>query len=467
MEGPAVEKHELIEKCREQDVKFVRLVFTELYGHLRNVSIPVEELDKALNNELMFDGSSIRGYKRIEQSDMYFHPDPSTFTVLPWRGRETGQVARIICDVADPDGTPFAGDPRVQLKKVLADAKAEGFDMQCGPEAEFFLFRRDKDGDATIDPHDVGGYFDVGPLDLGEDARRDIEDTLSTMGFHLEASHHEVAIGQHEIDFRYADALTCADNLTTFRWVVKTVAARNDMHATFMAKPIHGENGSGMHVNQSLTRNGENAFFDANDELQLSSTAYGYIAGLLEHLPAITAVANPTVNSYKRLIPGYEAPVYIAWSPGNRSAAIRIPSKRGRSTRVELRTPDPTTNPYLAFAVMLAVGHGRHPARSQAAGAGQPQHLPHERGRVARGRHPRPAAQPRGRADGARERLGRVGRARRAHPRRVHLREARRVGRVPRAGPRLGDRQVPRPLLIGVACARADRSGPHGCSRVR
>jgi glutamine synthetase len=228
--------------------------------------------------------------------------------------------------------------------------------MQCGPEAEFFLFRTDKDGDATIDPHDVAGYFDVGPLDLGEDTRRDIEDTLVHMNFHLEASHHEVAVGQHEIDFRYADALTCADNLTTFRWVVKTIAARNNMHATFMAKPIHGENGSGMHVNQSLSRNGENAFFDPNDELQLSATAYGYIAGLLEHLPAITAVANPTVNSYKRLIPGYEAPVYIAWSPGNRSAAIRVPSKRGRSTRIELRTPDPTANPYLALACMLEAG---------------------------------------------------------------------------------------------------------------
>jgi glutamine synthetase len=228
--------------------------------------------------------------------------------------------------------------------------------MQVGPEAEFFLFKRTPDGQTTIDPHDDASYFDVGPHDLGEDARRDIEDTLHEMQFHLEASHHEVAIGQHEIDFRHGDALSTADNLTTFRWVVKTVAARNDMHATFMAKPIHGENGSGMHVNQSLTRNGENAFFDANDELQLSSSAYGYIAGLLEHLPAITAVANPTVNSYKRLIPGYEAPVYIAWSPGNRSAAIRIPSKRGRSTRVELRTPDPMTNPYLAFAVMLAAG---------------------------------------------------------------------------------------------------------------
>jgi glutamine synthetase len=279
--------------------------------------------------------------------------------VLPWRGRETGQVARIICDVADPDGTPFAGDPRVQLKKVLADAKAEGFDMQCGPEAEFFLFRTDKDGDATIDPHDVGGYFDVGPLDLGEDARRDIEDTLATMGFHLEASHHEVAIGQHEIDFRYADALSCADNLTTFRWVVKTVAARNNMHATFMAKPIHGENGSGMHVNQSLTRNGENAFFDANDELQLSSSAYGYIAGVLEHLPAITAVANPTVNSYKRLtarLPDGSvtwAPIWAAYGDNNRSCMLRLPYNR---PALENRGVDSAANTYLTSALMLAAG---------------------------------------------------------------------------------------------------------------
>jgi glutamine synthetase len=351
-----VDKRELIDRCREQDVKFIRLQFTELHGQLKNVSIPVEELDKALDNELMFDGSSIRGFKRIEQSDMYFLPDLETFAVIPWIGRASGNTARLICDVADPDGTPFAGDPRVQLKKVLADARAEGYEMQVGPEAEFFLFKRAPDGQTTVDPHDDATYFDVGPHDLGEDARRDIEDTLHEMGFHLEASHHEVAIGQHEIDFRHGDALSTADNLITFRWVVKAIAARNNMHATFMPKPLYGENGSGMHVNQSLSKGDSNAFFDPADSLQLSAECYGYIAGLMEHLPAITAVANPTVNSYKRLIPGYEAPVYIAWSPGNRSAAIRVPAKRGRSTRAELRTPDPTANPYLAFAAMLAAG---------------------------------------------------------------------------------------------------------------
>ena len=352
-----MDKRELIERCREDNVRFVRLQFTELYGQLKNVSIPVEELHKALDNELMFDGSSIRGYKRIEQSDMYFHPDPDTFQLLPWRERESGAVARLICDVADPDGTPFVGDPRVALKRVVQEAKDLGYTMNVGPEAEFFLFKRAADGTPLVDPHDRAGYFDVGPWDLGENTRRDIEDTLVMMGFHLEASHHEVAIGQHEIDFRHADALTCADNLITFRWVVRVIAQQHGMHATFMPKPIFGENGSGMHTNQSLTAaNGDNAFFDASDELQLSETAYGYIAGLLEHVKGITAVANPTVNSYKRLVPGYEAPVYIAWSPGNRSAAIRVPNKRGRSTRAELRTPDPTANPYLAYAAMLAAG---------------------------------------------------------------------------------------------------------------
>jgi glutamine synthetase len=351
-----VDKRELIERCREHDVKFVRLQFTELYGQLKNISIPATELEKALDNELMFDGSSIRGFKRIEKSDMYFHPDPSTFQVLPWGGRESGRTARIICDVADPDGTPFAGDPRVQLKKVMAEAKAEGYEMSVGPEAEFFLFKRGEENRPTLDPHDHASYFDVYPDDLAEDTRRDIEDELTNLGFHLEASHHEVAIGQHEIDFRHADPLTTADNLITFRWVVKHAAARNGIHATFMPKPLYGENGSGMHINQSLSRGGQNAFFDPSDDLQLSSAAYGYIAGLLEHLPALTAICNPTVNSYKRLIPGYEAPVYIAWSPGNRSAAIRIPAKRGHSTRVELRTPDPTANPYLAFACLLQAG---------------------------------------------------------------------------------------------------------------
>jgi glutamine synthetase len=351
-----MDKRDLIERCREHNVRFVRLQFSELHGALKNVSIPVEELPKALSNELMFDGSSIRGYKRIEQSDMYFHPDPETFAVLPWRQRESGAVARLICDVADPDGTPFAGDPRVALKKVVAEAAELGYAMSVGPEAEFFLFKRDANGNPTVDTHDKASYFDVAPSDLGENTRRDIEDTLASMGFKLEASHHEVAIGQHEIDFRHDDAIVTADNLITFRWVVRVVAAEHGMHATFMPKPIFGENGSGMHVNQSLAKGGENAFFDAADELQLSADAYGYIAGLLDHVPAITALANPIVNSYKRLVPGYEAPVYIAWSPGNRSAAIRIPAKRGRSTRVELRTPDPSANPYLAFAAMLAAG---------------------------------------------------------------------------------------------------------------
>ncbi len=351
-----MDNQEVMERCRRDNVAFMRLQFTEPYGAVKNVSIPVEELEKALNNELMFDGSSIRGFKRIEQSDMYFLPDPSTYAVLPWRGTEDARTARLICDVADPDGTPFAGDPRSNLKRVLKGAEDLGYKMNVGPEAEFFLFRTDADGNPTVDPHDAASYFDVAPMDRGEDCRRDIELTLQKMGFHLEAAHHEVAIGQHEIDFRHDDALTTADNLITFRMVVKVIAAHHGMHATFMAKPLHGENGSGMHVNQSLARGDENAFLDESDPLQLSSEARSYIAGILNHLPAITAVANPTVNSYKRLLPGYEAPVYIAWSPGNRSAAIRVPAKRGRSTRIELRTPDPTANPYLALACMLEAG---------------------------------------------------------------------------------------------------------------
>jgi glutamine synthetase len=351
-----MDKQEVLEQCARDSVAFVRLQFTEPYGAVKNVSIPVDELEKALDNELMFDGSSIRGFKRIEQSDMYFLPDPATYAVLPWRGTESARTARLICDVADPDGRPFAGDPRTNLRRVLKDAADLGYTMNVGPEAEFFLFKLDGDGNPTVDPHDAASYFDVAPIDRGEDCRRDIEVTLQQMGFHLEAAHHEVAIGQHEIDFRHADALATADNLITFRMVVKTIAARHGMHATFMAKPIHGENGSGMHINQSLARGDENAFLHEGDAIQLSPEARAYIAGVLEHLPAITAVANPTVNSYKRLLPGYEAPVYIAWSPGNRSAAIRVPAKRGRSTRIELRTPDPTANPYLALACMLAAG---------------------------------------------------------------------------------------------------------------
>src|SRR6476661_5780765 len=320
-----MDKQEVLERCRRDNVAFVRLQFTEPYGAVKNVSIPVEELEKALDNELMFDGSSIRGFKRIEQSDMYFLPDPATYALLPWRGNGDRNTARLICDVADPDGQPFAGDPRSNLKRVLKQAEDMGYTMQVGPEAEFFLFRLDGDGNPTVDPHDAATYFDVAPMDKGEDCRR-------------------------------GDALSTADNLITFRMVVKVIAAQHGMHATFMAKPLHGENGSGMHVNQSLSRGDENAFLDESDDLKLSTDAYSYIAGILKHLPAITAVANPTVNSYKRLLPGYEAPVYIAWSPGNRSAAIRVPAKRGRSTRIELRTPDPTANPYLALACMLAAG---------------------------------------------------------------------------------------------------------------
>ena len=349
-------KKDVLAKAKAEKVRFVRLQFTELHGQLKAVQIPVEELPKALDNEMMFDGSSIRGYKRIEQSDMYFHPDPNTFQVIPWLAGESGNVARIICDVADPDGSPFAGDPRVALKRVLADAKKMGYDMNVGPEAEFFVFDHDADGNPAVNPHDAAGYFDVGPVDKGVELRRAMDDMLLSMGFHLEASHHEVAIGQHEIDFRHATALQCADMLITFRYVIRSVAAQLGLHATFMPKPIYGENGSGMHCNQSLSKAGKNVFFDPKGEEQLSDAAMGYIAGLLEHLPAITAIANPIVNSYKRLVPGYEAPVYIAWSPGNRSAAIRIPAKRGSATRAELRTPDPTANPYLLFAVMLAAG---------------------------------------------------------------------------------------------------------------
>ncbi len=349
-------KKEFLALCKANNVRFLRLQFTELHGQLKNVQIPVEEAEKALNNEMMFDGSSIRGYKRIEQSDMYFVPDPDTFQVIPWLAGASGNVARVICDVAEPSGELFAGDPRGALKRMIAEAKKSGYTMNVGPEAEFFIFKRDAEGAPTVDTHDTAGYFDVGPMDKGEAVRRAIEDTLVQMGFHIEVSHHEVAIGQHEIGFRHADALTCADNLTTFRYVVRAIAAQNGMHATFMPKPIFGENGSGMHCNQSLAKAGKNMFFDPKGPEQLSETALGYIAGLLDHLPGITAIANPTVNSYKRLVPGYEAPVYIAWSPGNRSAAIRIPAKRGNSTRAELRTPDPTANPYLAFAVMLAAG---------------------------------------------------------------------------------------------------------------
>lgn len=341
---------------KDLNVRFIRLQFTDIFGVLKNVSISNAQLDKALDGELMFDGSSIEGFVRIEESDMYLRPDPSTFLILPWHNGSEGAVARLICDVYNPDGTPFAGCPRCNLKRVLAEAEAMGFSMNVGPEAEFFLFHTDDDGKPTLHTHDQASYFDLAPVDRGENARRDMVLALEELGFEVEASHHEVAPGQHEIDFKYSDALDTADKIATFRFVVRSIAQRHRLHATFMPKPIIGIPGSGMHLNQSLMRDGENAFYDPAGAYQLSPVALSYIAGLLEHAPAVTAITNPTVNSYKRLVSGFEAPVYIAWSHRNRSPLIRIPAKRGLSTRIEFRSPDPSCNPYLALAVCLAAG---------------------------------------------------------------------------------------------------------------
>ncbi len=339
----------------EQNVKFIRLQFTDIFGVLKNIAIPADQLDKALEGEIQFDGSSIEGFVRIEESDMNLRPDPDTFVTFPWRPKEGG-VARLICDVHNPDGTPFVGCPRGRLKKVIAEAEEMGFFMNAGPEAEFFLFHTDENGLPTLKTHDKAGYFDMTPADLGENARRDMVLTLTDMGFEVEASHHEVAEGQHEIDFKYNDALTTADNLATFRLVVRTIAQRHGLHASFMPKPIFGINGSGMHTHQSLFRGSENVFDDPDAQYGLSEYALNYIAGILEHVQAFTAITNPTVNSFKRLVPGYEAPVYVAWSQRNRSPLIRIPARRGQSTRVEVRSPDPSCNPYLALAVMLKAG---------------------------------------------------------------------------------------------------------------
>lgn len=349
------QKSKLLSKARESGVKFVRLQFTDILGVLKNVAIPVDQLEKALDGELMFDGSSIHGFTRIEESDMYLRPDPETFQIFPWRPRE-GAVARLICDVYNPDGTPFEGCPRSALKKVLAKAGELGYTLQVGPELEFFLFHVDGEGRPTLKTHDKAGYFDLTPVDLGENARRSIILTLEEMGYEVEASHHEVAPGQHEIDFKYSDALDMADKIVTFRFVVRTIAQRHGLYATFMPKPIAGINGSGMHMNLSLFKGNENIFYDPSAPRQLSAEAYSFIAGLIKHAPALAAITNPTVNSYKRLVPGYEAPVYIAWSERNRSPLIRIPAKRGLSTRVELRNPDPSCNPYLAIAAILNAG---------------------------------------------------------------------------------------------------------------
>jgi glutamine synthetase len=348
-------KKDILELASKLNVRFMRLQFTDILGINKNVEIPASQFEKALDGDIMFDGSSIEGFVRIEESDMLLAPDLDTFLVFPWSDPES-RVCRLICDINRPDGTPFLGDPRAVLRRVLDKAAGLGFTMNAGMEAEFFMFKRHPDGGPTTDTHDVGGYFDLAPVDLGEDARRAIVDTLEQMGFEVEAAHHEVAHGQHEIDFRYADALTTADHIATFRFVVKYVAEKFGLFASFMPKPIFGQNGSGMHTHQSLFRGKENAFWDATAQWELSTTALHYIGGLLKHARGYCAITNPLVNSYKRLVPGYEAPVNVAWSIRNRSPMMRIPERRGPGTRVEHRVPDPSANPYLALAVMLAAG---------------------------------------------------------------------------------------------------------------
>ncbi|MCI8539140.1 MAG: type I glutamate--ammonia ligase [Oscillospiraceae bacterium] len=349
-------KEDIIRIVREQNIKFIRMQFADMFGQLKNVAITASQIEKAVNNQIMFDGSSIEGFTRINESDQYLRPDLNSFIVFPWRPT-LGKVARLICDVYNPDGTPFIGDPRGCLQRALQKARAMGFDdFNVGPECEFFLFKTDEKGNPTTETNDEASYFDLGPLDHGETTRREICLSLEEMGFEIEASHHEVAAGQHEIDFKYEEAMHAADNIMTFKLAVKTVAQKNGLHATFMPKPIFGVAGSGMHVNMSMFTNGKNVFCDEKDPKGLSKTAYAFIAGLLAHVKGITAIANPLVNSYKRLVPGYEAPCYLSWSASNRSALIRIPSARGQSTRVELRSPDPSCNPYLVLAACLAAG---------------------------------------------------------------------------------------------------------------
>ncbi|MDO4976168.1 MAG: type I glutamate--ammonia ligase [Eubacteriales bacterium] len=348
-------KQDIIQLVKENDVEFIRLQFTDLFGALKNMAISASQLERALDNKCLFDGSSIEGFVRVEESDMYLYPDLDTFTILPWRPQR-GKVARMICDVYRPMGIPFEGDSRYLLKKVLKRANELGYHFHVGPECEFFLFHTDENGRPTTLTHERAGYFDITPLDLGEDARRDIILTLEEMGFEVEASHHEVAPAQHEIDFHHCNALKTADNIQTFKMVVKSIAKRHGLFATFMPKPLGDVDGSGMHINFSMHRDGKNLFFDKSKPMGLSEDCLYFIAGLMKHAKAITCVCNPLVNSYKRLIPGYEAPTGIAWSEINRSPLIRIPSSRGQSTRVELRSPDSASNPYLVLALSIAAG---------------------------------------------------------------------------------------------------------------
>ncbi len=348
-------KTDVAKLATEFQVDFLRLQFTDILGINKNVEVPRSQFGKALDGEIMFDGSSIEGFVRIEESDMLLVPDLNTFRILP-TDDEGGRVARLLCDIYTPDHQPFAGCPRLTLKRQIARAKSLGYSMMAGCEVEFFLFERDTQGNITTNTHDQGSYFDLTPIDKGEELRRLIVHDLELMGFEVEAAHHEVAPGQHEVDFRYADALTTADNIATFRFLVRDIANRHGFLASFMPKPIQGQAGSGMHTHQSLFKGKDNAFYDAKTEHQLSATALSYVEGLLQHARGFCAITNPLINSYKRLVPGYEAPINVAWSMRNRSPLVRIPERREDGTRCELRMPDPSANPYLSLTVQLAAG---------------------------------------------------------------------------------------------------------------
>ncbi len=348
-------KRDVLKILKEEKVNYLRLQFTDIMGINKNVEVPPSQFEKAVEGKILFDGSSIEGFSRIEESDMILKPDLDTLLIFPWNDNRK-RIARMICDIYNPDDTPFEGCPRGVLKRITKRAAKLGYTMNAGLEAEFFLFERDEAGKITTKTHDSGGYFDLTPIDKGEDARQAMVDSLCSMGFEVEAAHHEVAPGQHEIDFKYADALKAADNIATFRFVVRKVATNYNLHATFMPKPIFGINGSGMHTHQSLFKGDDNVFYDKKSENGLSKIALNYIAGIIKHARSITAITNPLVNSYKRLVPGYEAPTMISWSERNRSPLIRVPAKRGTGTRIELRSPDPSANPYLALSVMLASG---------------------------------------------------------------------------------------------------------------
>lgn len=350
-----MDKNEILRKIEEEGVEFIYLQFTDIFGIMKNVAITVNELERALNNEIVFDGSSIDGFVRIKESDMYLYPDLNTFLVYPWYS-SFGREARFICDIYDSEGKPFEGDPRYILKKVLKEAEDMGYQIKIGPECEFFLFNTDEFGKPTLVTHDDASYFDLAPVDLGENARREMVLNLNKMGYDVEASHHEVAPGQHEIDLKNDYALNAADKIVTFKQVVRKIAKNHGLHATFMPKPVYGIAGSGLHTNIFIYKDGKNVFYDKDDKYNLSKEAYGFIAGLMKHAKAISAITNPNINSYKRLVSGYEAPIYISWSCKNRSPLIRVPSRLDKNARIELRSPDPSCNPYLALAVIIKAG---------------------------------------------------------------------------------------------------------------